>query len=658
MPVLYNQTPIVPAPFMTVTDNIIEAGDGTRIGKTYSIELQGTLVASPPGVGLAADAHLGALLAAQDTLTSLFSVDGKTFEVYSPDGSQITKCNPRIHSIDFQSDVWFNETKYTVTMEADSFYPSDPTDISFVSEANDSWQIEEAGANVSLTNGAQPVWKLTHTVSAKGKLFYLTTGELSEPAWQQARDWVLARLTVSTIDTRPFDQEGELNLQATNPFNHQRTENVDILDGNFSITETWILAYGSLATEDYTLSLRQTPEEGLSTTTATISGTIRGYSTALNDLSTKYTNALNFFNSTVKNDLYNRVQAATTWTTLNTFGISGSLEYNQTEGSISYTYEYNDRITASSQTVYDNWTTEIKISLDSYETIVTVSGTILGILQPGEPNASLLKFQRAQTYYNLLLAGNSIYGRAVATGIGGLKTVTNSATVSNNYFEGSINYTSEFSNRPFTTAINEYNFSVKFDKNDGRATAGIEGTIRGLKNTDADPYTVRYANALAFWGTFQPTIYGLVSTFLASVSLPDPIPLSTIPNSVSRGDNQLNGTIQYGQDYSTDLPVDIPNALTESLTISDTEPNQIIASIVILGRAKGPLPQAINTQSARIRTLTLNYQMIYGSSEPNTDSIVNGYIPVGTEFFTGRDEAQWNPRTFNGSRTVEWVYNL
>jgi hypothetical protein len=123
VPVLIGPVALVPAPLVTIQKQLDIAPDGTRLGQTYQITLHGNLVAVVPGgTPVEEPARLGVLLAKQNSLANAFNNDGSLFEIYSPDGSNVISCNPKVISIEFTEGIWVDRTEYTIVLEAPSLY--------------------------------------------------------------------------------------------------------------------------------------------------------------------------------------------------------------------------------------------------------------------------------------------------------------------------------------------------------------------------------------------------------------------------------------------------------------------------------------------------------------------------------------------------------
>lgn len=646
MPISYNGTPIVPAPMMAVSEQFNIAPDGTNLGSFYQITLTGSLVAVPPGTTpVEADARLGTLLTKQAALSALFSINGKALVVTSPDGSGVTTCHPTVKSITFSEGIWVERTEYTIELEAPNLYGGTPP--ANVTDISDEWQIEEAGFTKGTDNQMKPLWKLTHTVAAKGRLVYDGSGVLI-PAWQLARDWVVARLSTSNFAARPFNSSSELNIAAGGQgYNHARTESINSTDGSFSLTESWLMGYTDQATEDYTASIKYTPED-LVTTTVTISGVIHGLGQHTNNfVDDRMDNAIAYWTGSVKNVLLLRAQALAPGVTFNTFGVAGTLDYNYNEGTLSYNYDFNDKVVTGN--VSDIYTISRKTSVEDPNTVVQVSGTIQGLLAPGEVNSSLLKYQRAKDYFDGINNTDTLFARAQLSGITDLKSSIVDSDVGFNQYEGQITYSFSFNNRTDELVIHEYTVEVRSGRDSNLSTVGISGTITGLKTNDTAARTTKYANASAFWSTWASQI-----PIKAAAAVPG-VTLHPVPATQTKGDNSYQGVITYSYEYNTDPIPTISGAIVQKVTVSNTKPSRVFAVITVLDRPAGPILQDIGSNKEQSISVSLEVIMARGEARPNTDSVVDAYEPAGT-WFVDRDEESWDVSTGHYTRTKTFVF--
>lgn len=351
--VLYNNNPIIPAPFCEITKEYLRAGDGSVIGKTYVLTLTNELVAhrgSPsssgtfgllnPDENVTNNGRLGAILRKQEALRELFSVDGLSLEIQSLDGSQPLRCNPRVRSVSFAQGSWYTTCPYTITVEADELYPAIEDDLPFPSayltSINESWQLdtEDTPENLNISRH----YRLTHSVGAVGKLHFDDAG-YAMPAWQQARNYVQSRLG---FNQTMMLSSGVNNLPSYySGYNNVRSETIDIAGGGYSVTEAWLITSGNYI-EDFNISVQggaNTPRTNVS-----IQGNIQGLELRdgnLNIMQTKYANASAQF-AIASGAALARAQAYS-GKTLNIEPITTTYAINPVAGNISYTFEYDDR---------------------------------------------------------------------------------------------------------------------------------------------------------------------------------------------------------------------------------------------------------------------------------------------------------------------------
>lgn len=357
--VYYNSQRLIPAPFVNVSKEYQKSSDGTIIGSVFTLNIKGTIIAykgSPDSSGtfwnvggypadevLDDTERLAAIIRKQEAIRNLFSEDGHQLEFQSLDGSQPMKCNPRVNSIEFTDDIWYDRCEYTINCESDilsvngSLLGEDNFDY-HISAADESWQFEtneDQAEGLGLNN----TYRLTHNISATGKRFYNSDGSLRRPAWQEAREFVLDRLG---LDNDVVLSSGILNLPSYyGGKNHVRSEQLDELQGNYSVTETWLFASGN-ALEEFTISTSAAEDTGK--TTVSIEGTVTGLEVRdsnFNIVSTKWDNASTKFAS-VSGVALNRAQTYS-GLTLNITPLTFNIGKNPINGVITYAFSYDNR---------------------------------------------------------------------------------------------------------------------------------------------------------------------------------------------------------------------------------------------------------------------------------------------------------------------------
>ena len=196
--VLYGTSRLIPAPFVSVSKQYSKAGDGRIIGSIFSLTITGKMLAfkgSPDSSGtfwtsggypsdetVGTDSRLKAIIRKQEALRNLFSEEGLSLEFQSADGSAPMKCNPRMNSIEFSPDVWYQTCDYTINLEADVVYVNglalgEDAFSQYIDDASESWSFD-TDEDKPETIGVPRTYRVTHSVGAKGKRFYDETGTL------------------------------------------------------------------------------------------------------------------------------------------------------------------------------------------------------------------------------------------------------------------------------------------------------------------------------------------------------------------------------------------------------------------------------------------------------------------------------------------------
>lgn len=337
-----------------------------------------------------------AMLSKQRALRALFARDGQRIEltdIFDNAGATIV-CYPRVISIDFTEGSYVTTCQYTIQLEADfllrentgndqdAFVDLEGTFANsgelrkidttfeqlinssgtfFIEDYSEDWSLEaDDTQGESLDNPRS--YRISHSLNATGKTVYDFNGQIAKPAWQQARDFVLSRLSSNPNAAYPNVAgqlgSGTLNLVASyGGFNHIRTEQINISTGSYSVTENWLLSSGT-SLENYSMSTsasNSTPFVSVS-----IDGSIKGLSSIppsqygdpkITAVSGAYANALSKYNQVsnsgqfgITSDLYKRANNLVA-VQLNSQPVSVSLSTNQFTGDIGYNISFDNRPT-------------------------------------------------------------------------------------------------------------------------------------------------------------------------------------------------------------------------------------------------------------------------------------------------------------------------
>jgi len=203
----------------------------------------------------------------------------------------------------------------------------------------------------------------------------------------------------------------------------------------------------------------------------------------------------------------------------------------------------------------------------------------------------------------------------------------------------------------------EFNFENSIDGQG--ATVGVSATVQGLTSLDSrDTKTDKYTNALASFGTVKRLIPALADQVYRDSGGVFALRQDR-KFSESIGHNKVAGTITYSVSFNDYDPPKIPGAITENVTVNynnDKGEQKLIAILQVIGRAKGPIIQDIQTTQISSRTITVDAVMERGSGKPDGVAAITGYRPTGSVFLTGSTES-WNPNTRSYNKSETWEFN-
>ena len=372
--VQYGGSSLVPAPMVSVNKEYGQTGDGGIISSTFNITLNGVIIKPLEGTASKLDEILNAQKSIRNTFSQISATDsatggGKTLTI-SHGGSSTQFVGCHVQSIDFDGgsprEMSLNQACfYTIVLKC-----ADTTDDGFgynITDASESWDIEYAEdikdviTNVAGSNSfpVRTAYRVSHSVSATGKPKYASASTLVSNglAWQQAREYVLAKLPLQGINNATLTggavTTSVLTIPNTNIIsrNHVRSQSVDEKGGTFAVTETFILYddnQSAEAIEEIDVSIETNPSEN-GITTLNLSGTITGLRTGLTTTDDSYANALSRFGSIDTADNSNWLARAGNLAgagiSLNTIALSKNITKNPAAGTVSYNISFDDRPT-------------------------------------------------------------------------------------------------------------------------------------------------------------------------------------------------------------------------------------------------------------------------------------------------------------------------
>ena len=323
----------------------------------------------------------------QKALRALFAKDGQKLEISDFDDDEATIfCYPRlVGEISFEEGVYVDICRYTITLEADTLLNKNlevdldgtliPTasgvgnifagatesflnsiSASFISDYSENWNIDvDDTVGESVDNPR--TYKISHSISAVGKKHYYDNE--AEPAWMQAKRFVQSRLS-NSVSNYPNIMgkigSGTLNLiEAYGGFNQIRTEEIDIAQGSYSVTENWVLASGN-SHENYNMSVSTSVDSAF--VSVTIDGNVKGLTSiapsgffsatsgnrAIDNAYNRYYKISNSGQFGLTSDVYKRANNLVA-VELNSQPRSVSLAINDFTGEITYNLQFDNRPT-------------------------------------------------------------------------------------------------------------------------------------------------------------------------------------------------------------------------------------------------------------------------------------------------------------------------
>jgi hypothetical protein len=227
-------------------------------------------------------------------------------------------------------------------------------------------------------------------------------------------------------------------------------------------------------------------------------------------------------------------------------------------------------------------------------------------------------------------------------------------------------------------ATEDFTITTTASATQGLTSISVEGSIQGLETrsygtTDPTAFTIaedKYAAATGYWANVEAKLYGR-ALYAAGVLSPS---LNMTALDTSLGHNPTKGVITYQYGFDNRPCTFISGALHESIVISEDNPSDVFASLVVLGRAKGPILQDIGTVTATTRNIAIEVIMapptgcdgcsdfeLALAAAPGLE--VDGFLCcVETQIngswdqvFKSADSESWDIKTGLYTRNVSWT---
>lgn len=379
MPVIYNGKALIPGPFVSISKIYTDSGTGL-IGQKYQIKLIGKLVAYkgspnssgtfwtssgyPPDETIAGSARLAALERKVEALKALFKTEGATLEWASENGATPLSCNPTLKGINFQEGQWVTTVDFSIDLEADQIYGlADPSDLDefivgdltqttakHLESYGETWNIQENWDNLATYDSSSQTFIINHTITATGKRHYEPDGSQEKFAWEWAKDFCLARrlydgskVNQDVLPNSIFAQIGHgADPSGFGVFFTARTEDIDEAKGTCTLSCTYTLTNG----KNYTGNISVGVSRGTQGASVSVSGEYAGLGDTLSERNDNAKAALS--DATIVAIASANVNAdsfSSDVVSLNPVPLNKTVTKNLTGGTISFSYEFNDRPT-------------------------------------------------------------------------------------------------------------------------------------------------------------------------------------------------------------------------------------------------------------------------------------------------------------------------
>jgi hypothetical protein len=163
-------------------------------------------------------------------------------------------------------------------------------------------------------------------------------------------------------------------------------------------------------------------------------------------------------------------------------------------------------------------------------------------------------------------------------------------------------------------ATETYNLSTSTSTSDPFVSVKLDGTIKGMRENapNEEPVKTQYEQALEKWYTVSNSgKFGITSDVYKRCDNLVAVTLNSQPLSTSVSTNEFNGEITYSVDFNNRPTNIISGVLTETITINDTYPGDVFATIPVIGRETGPVLQYVGGRTEYKRDISLSLVMDY-----------------------------------------------
>lgn len=223
-------------------------------------------------------------------------------------------------------------------------------------------------------------------------------------------------------------------------------------------------------------------------------------------------------------------------------------------------------------------------------------------------------------------------------------------------------------------------FDISSSQVDGIVQVSIQGEIQGLAQIGYiggfNVTSSKFSAASGYYTVVKDRMYDRARTVYSGIAEECfNRPLNPIIKTRTVGMNPIEGTVSYNYEFDTTLPGCITGTciLSQNINIDDTQPTDVFAQQIVLGRAAGPILQDINTTTARVRTVNIElvtlpptgcgsiaaiYEPVPTGQIADFISIVSGDLGDNfSQVFVSSQTQNWNFTMGRYTKSIGFTYN-
>jgi hypothetical protein len=243
-------------------------------------------------------------------------------------------------------------------------------------------------------------------------------------------------------------------------------------------------------------------------------------------------------------------------------------------------------------------------------------------------------------------------------------------------------------------AMETYTMQVTSDHQNPFINVSINGSVQGLSHkASGENYrpligdSGKYDSAIKHWGKISGSgIFGISSPIYKRANSAVGVALNSQPKNISIGLNKIQGTIDYTLEFDNRPSNFISGVSHETISINDTYPGDVFATIPVIGRKQGPIFQSMGTRTEYRRDVSLEfvldyYDTFYPSGQTNAGkfamlkkpilydpyrtqivNFISGVSPMSEpgirKYFMNPTTESWSPKDGRYSLNLSWTYEL